>query len=215
LGTFSSNTPNPATYTLTGSPLSLSSAGDVLVAPIVNTAGCYAEVVPVATGAPLYCATAHVESAHLSPNGTLLSITPAVQLGFPPPTTTYLYNIPAGTLAAAVPGDGVGWLDNGRFLLNNWSSTNGVALYLTSAIYDPTGTSLGTVTIANAFTSLTPLSGGTIYAPDINQMFSVTTGNMVWASGDQTASLPGAIAGGYVAFPSGAYVLLQPYPAGL
>lgn len=217
LGTFNYSTPSQQyLYVQHAPPLSLSSAGDVLVAPIANTAGCYVEVIPVATGAPLYCATSEVESAHLSPDGTLLSVTPAAELASPPPTTTYLYNIPAGTLAAPLPGDGVGWLDNGRFFVNNLSSTNGVPLYVSSTIYDPTGKSLGTVTTVNWFTTLAPVSANTVYASDVNQMFSVTTGNMVWASGDQiTGALLGAVAGEYVAFPSGAYVLLQPYPAGL
>jgi hypothetical protein len=154
----------------------------------------------------------------LSPDGTLV----AVSNDRGPASATSIFR--NGAFVAAVPGWALTWLDNGRLLLQNIPGYSGSAIYDSSGVklsdsplpqlavdggYNPspppaTLYARGTVQV------VTPDS---VYDPDQNSIFSVSTGTATWTwTNSQTyPSGPGAVAGSRVVFASGHLVLAEPY----
>jgi hypothetical protein len=192
-----------------------------------NTDGCFAEVVPIAGGAPSYCdTTGTVQDLQVSPDGTLVAAQIggqfAVNLDIMPPVTTSIYQ--NGTLLTSVPGLGKGWLDNGHLLAQIYDNHQPTANYVSSAIYNPQGTVLSTPALP-VFPAIiygeqqyyglqwfrltsTPLS--TVFVSSLTEIFSLTTGRVTWASGDLTTGAA-VLAGTNVVFVSGTQLLAQPY----
>jgi len=85
-------------------------------------------------------------------------------------------------------------------------------------IYGPTGTLLASPRIPE-LRSIQVVSSDVVYVSSLspvvsvsglNEMISLTTGAVTWASGNLTTGL-GAVAGSEAVFPSGNLVLTQPY----
>ena len=142
----------------------------------------------------------------LSPDGTMTAVTS----GTLPSTTVTIYQ--GGTEVASVPGVGVGWIDNGRLLVDGYSGQNS---YSGSTIYSNTGAVLATPPLPE-LKSIQPVTSDTVYAPIQNAIYSLTTGQATWTSlylpdfGNSGNGL-GALAGQYVVFESEANVIAVPY----
>jgi hypothetical protein len=209
--------------------LGLSASGALLTELFANptpggsgSATCYAEVQPVAGGAPIYCdATTTTQGLRLSPDGTLM----ATQNGgvfnwtfmyiFPGVNTSIYSN---GQLTTTVDGLPLGWLDNGKLLVQHYDMVSKPvgANYLSSSVYDTQGHELSTPSLpqftptnSRNWMSLTS-KADTVYSFGRNQIFSLTSGQSTWASGNASNGISG-VTGTNVIFGSGAYVLAQPY----
>jgi hypothetical protein len=144
----------------------------------------------------------------LSPDGTLF----AAATGTAELTATGTNLLNSGTLVTAVTGWPVGWLDGEHLIVDTYTPPAAIgrpAPYAGAAIYSPTGTKLGTSTIPEMLAGFQPLTADTIYSPEINSIFSVSSGTATWSS-DYVPRGRGAVAGGYVIFASGARVLALP-----
>ena len=196
--------PFPTDMTLSASGTTL---GEVLYASSLPSFS--RQSIAITGGAPTWSDTSHItqtEPVHLSPDGTLV----AVSSGSPDSNsggaiTTNIYQ--NGTIVTSLSGWAVGWLDNSRLLVNNYSTNQPV--YLGANIYGPTGTQLASPPIPE-LRSIQLVTSDLVYAPSINQILSLTTGAPTWVSGDATVGL-GAVAGSEVVFLSGNLVLAQPY----
>jgi hypothetical protein len=203
-------------------PLSLALSGSGTVLAIEGDAsGCGWRTIPVSGGAAIYCDSGNHRSLQLSPDATLTSLTGG---GSGPGAAAYSTNIVKnGVLTTAVEGLGIGWLDNGRLLAQNFTNSALNSTYLNSVIYDSSGKILATPALpqlpqnppANDAQVLSPwmsrtADADTLYAPRLNEILSLTTGQPTWASADSSAGV-GAIAGRQVVFVSGTLVLAQPY----
>jgi hypothetical protein len=188
--------------------VSLPASGTLLALVPSNVAGCGAAVVPASgAGSPIYCDTSNsINYLQLSPDGTLIAAAPYAAPG----VSTSIYK--NGVLATAVPGWAVGWLDNARLLVNNYVFQNHdpIPAYAGAHIFNSSGTDLGSSPVP-LLTSLTPVTPSTVYSPGANAIYSLTTGQPTWASGDPTLDGVGAITGQQVIFSSGNYVLAQSY----
>ena len=207
----------------------VSGSGNVLAEVFAgpNADGCDSEVVPIAGGVPSYCdRSGTVQDVQVSPDGTLVAAQLggrfAVNLGIMPPVTTSIYQ--NGALLTSVPGLGEGWLDNGHLLAQIYDTTLPLANYVSSAIYSPQGTVLSTPALpvfpaviygSQSYYRLqwfrvtpTPLSA--VFVPSLTEIFSLTTGQATWASGDSTSGAA-VLAGNNVIFASDTQVLAQPY----
>jgi hypothetical protein len=192
--------------TVLGQTLSDSSSG--LVTQQVN---------PTTGGSAIYLnASASLSWAappgQLSPDGTLIAT--STWPGGSVPTTGIGTNILAnGTLVAAVSGFPVGWLDNGRVVVNSYVNDKfHMAAYTGCTIYGPTGQSVGSCALGEV-TQFQVVTSDAIYAVDWNAVLSVSTGAVTWASGNPETGpyQNGALAGAHVVFGSGARVLAQSY----
>jgi len=96
--------------------ISLSGSGTVLAQLPSNAPGCEAAAVAVTGGAPIWCDTTGADNVQLSPDGTLVAASTS-PYSAPNPTTSIYKN---GVLTTTVPGWIVGWLDNARFLADNY-----------------------------------------------------------------------------------------------
>jgi hypothetical protein len=117
-----------------------------------------------------------------------------------------------GTLATAVPGSGIGWLDNNRFLAYDLDA-HGNPTGLT--VYDSSGATLThgpLITLAAGQSGAIQIVGpDTFYDSLQNAIF---TESPPWSSTWTTVSPSngvGAVAGSRVVFWSGHQVLSQPY----
>jgi len=149
----------------------------------------------------------------LSPDGTLVAASTQPSGG----GTTDLYE--NGTLVTTVPGWAVGWLDNGRLLLNQYVFGHIGVEYNGAQIVDPSGKLLASPPISGA-ERIQVVTPDTVYYPSspsssVNVIASLTTGATIWASGDTSQFIGygpfGAISGSQVIFASGSYVLAQPH----
>jgi hypothetical protein len=194
--------------------ISLSSSGTLLAMTPSSTAGCGAEVIAVTGGTPVWCGDG---AAEISPDGTLIA---ASGPSWPGGTSTIYTN---GAVTTAVNGAAVGWLDNTRLLVNEFaeagSRVNGAA-YAGADIFSSSGTELASAPIPQ-IQNFQVVSGDSIYSPQTNTIFSVTTGALIWASADASCISyntacgvsigAGAVTDSQVIFSSGALVLAQPY----
>ena len=198
--------------------MSLSASGTVLGQMFSATSGgCDAETVLVTGGAPTWCdTTGTTQYLQISPDGTLVSATTDTfgQLGGPAWSTNLFNN---GTLVTALPGRSIGWLDNSRVLVNNYIQEKYSTEFNGTTIYSASGTAIATPPAAlPEMHIIQPLTSNSIYSPEFNAIFSLTTGAPSWSSGN-TATLAnlnvvsGAVAGSQVFFQSGALLLAQSY----
>lgn len=167
--------------------------------------------------------------ARISPDGTLIAYSNVVAgVGNPPstiPGSTLLQN---GTLVTAFSGLVSGWLDNSRLVVNNYTHDAGNNIvYSGCTLYGPNGLSTGgACALPNAVYEFQPVPlppdevlpavNDRIYVPATNQILSVSTGSVVWASGDpDTWALSdqpvSGVTGSRVIFVSGIDVVAQSY----
>jgi putative Ig domain-containing protein len=141
----------------------------------------------------------------LSPDGTLIAVSQA------PPTVNSATNVyKNGTLTTAVPGWAVGWIDNGRLLVNNYVQTIGsFSMFSGCAIYDPTGVNLAQPALPELLAFQT-VTSDSIYSPKKNAIFSLTTGALIWTSVEPSLGV-GAVSGSHIVFASGSRVLSEGY----
>lgn len=152
------------------------------------------------------------DQIRLSPDGTLIA--PAT--GPFGDKTSGANIIKNGTLVTAVLGWPLGWLDNNRLIVNTYDRTNaqlGVNPYQGAVIYDATGKQLATSAIPELH-EIQPLTADTIYSPELNTIYSVSSGAAIWSSGYNPTLVGGdngrgvgAVAGGYVVFETGPRIL--------
>jgi hypothetical protein len=188
--------------------LSLSASGTLLALLPSNVAGCGAAVVPSSGSGPtIYCDSSNtITNLQLSPDGTLIAAAPDANPGI----STLIYQ--NGALATAVPGWAVGWLDDSRLLVNDYvfQNQNPSIVYSGAQIFSPSGTNLGSSAVPQ-LTSLVPVTTNTVYSPLPNAIYSLTSGQATWASGDPTLDGVGAITSLQVVFSSANFVLAQSY----
>lgn len=212
-------------YTVDSDPslalMTLSASGTVIGEVLIDDSNGYAQqAIPVTGGAPLWSAQFAVsQPVLLSPDGTLVAVSnePA-QTGAGAPTATSIYL--NGTLLTSLSGWAVGWIDNGRLLVNHYNpNTGGNGIYIGSGIYSPTGTLLVSPSIPEllSFQVVTPqaTTPDLLYSPTLNSIFSVTSGATTWTSasppGGGDNSYQGAVAGSQIVFRSGNLVLAEPH----
>jgi len=194
-----------------------------------TTTSCTLQVTPPAGGAATVSMTGNSACVLLfmSPDGTLIATTTSsTSPSDPNPGTNILQN---GTLLTAITGMPVGWIDDGHLLINTFAENDLETDYAGCNVYSPSGSSTGPCALpqVRAFQALTSDS---IYAANLGEILSVSTGTVSWTSGDLMSGVqepvlqggfsqdptggntaPGAVAGNRVVFASGAYVLAQGY----
>jgi hypothetical protein len=112
-------------------------------------------------------------------------------------------------LATAVPGWAVGWIDDGRLLVNNYAAGPVFAVFSGCTIYDPTGIKLATPALPE-LQELQAVTSDSVYSARKNAIFSLTTGASTWTSADPSVGV-GAVSGSFVVFESGSRVLAESY----
>lgn len=163
----------------------------------------------------------------VSPDGTLLaSSTGGSAAPEPNPGTNIVQN---GTVLTAVTGSPSGWIDDGHLLINTFAPNSvGVGVnYAGCTVYSPSGQSTGSCALPEVY-SFQAITSDSIYAINLSEILSVSTGDVSWMSGDSVSGvgqpvLPGSLADGgggsalgaiadnRVIFVSGAQVLAQGY----
>jgi len=115
-----------------------------------------------------------------------------------------------GTLVGAVTGEPEGWIDDGRLLVNTYSTSgSGGLLYSGCTISSPAGATLSSPALPE-LTNIQPVTTDTVYAPNQNGIFSLTTGVATWESGSPSADV-GAVVGPYVVYLSESQILAAKY----
>jgi hypothetical protein len=155
----------------------------------------------------------------VSPDGTLIAYSPmgspkGLALANVATSTNLLLN---GTLVTAFNGLTVGWLDNTRLLVNNYSGTS--YPYTGCTLYGPNGAPTNApcaIPVEMLRFQPVPSQSDLIYSPQYNQVLSVSTGAVNWTSGNMavgggTVQATGALSGSHVIFVSGIDLLAQPY----
>jgi hypothetical protein len=206
-------------YAYPGPPLptamSLSGSGTVMAQTFADASGgCGSEVIATTGGTPLWCSPTVQQLLTLSPDGTEESSVSNTSINygdslFAPFSITNIFH--NGTVIGAVSGAAVGWLDNGRLLVNSYALGHTTPVY-SAGLYDPTGKLLAAAPVPELH-SIQPLTGDTVYSPERNIILSLTQGQVSWASAN-TGSGTGAAAGSEVLFVSGTQVLAQPAVTG-
>jgi hypothetical protein len=182
------------------------------------------QTIAIANGAVTSYSFGSGGPVQLSPSGTLAAISSETlpvmynQLGFVEPTTNVYQS---GTLISAPSDYPVGWLDNGRLLGNNYNYCGPGPLmieycYTGANIFSPTAVPLATPPIPelDAFEVVT---SDLVFGPHLNEVISLTNGNVAWASADTCGSPPGyynctsGFAGSTVLFVDGYLLIAQPY----
>jgi hypothetical protein len=218
-GTVTTNFPfeSMSAGTLVG--MTLSASGTVVGAESNNML----QALPAGGGAPTWSVTGPTGIGSkwqplISPDGTLAATANPPE-GFGITTTTSIYS--NGTFVASRTGWAVGWIDNGRLLVNNYDF-NKEPKYLGASIYDPTGALLASSTIPGlqVFQVVAPQQQTTdlIYSPEFNTIYSLTSGSTLWASGSPSTGTYypgppgiGAVAGSQIVFMSGNLLLAEPH----
>ena len=155
----------------------------------------------------------------ISPDGTLIAYTPT---GIPESVNNTVAAgtdlVQNGSLVTAFAGIPVGWLDNSRLVVNNFSlnqfntlTYTGCTLYGTNGA--PTG---GSCALTKEIPNFQTVTSDTIYVPLTNQILSVSTGNVIWASGDSDTAIvgrlnDGGVTGHQAIFISGIDLVAQSY----
>lgn len=200
-----------ADFSLSGSGAQL---GQVLASYDGSTWTLAPQVSPVAGGVPswtgpattglrdAYTALHHAPPVLLSPSGARVAASTGAAGS---EATTNLYA--NGTLVTAVPGWGVGWVDEGRLLVSRYDPV-AESTYLGAEIYDATGVRLAQLPLPQ-LQRIQSISASAVYSPDHNAIFSLETGEELWRG--PPGSGPGAVAGGRVFYPFGPYLLSEPY----
>jgi hypothetical protein len=168
--------------------------------PSNGTANYTLQVAPVAGGPAIWSNSPQnlYGPILLSPDGTLTAVT----TGSLQSSAVTIYQ--NGRQIVAVAGVGVGWIDNGRLLVNNFNGSGDT--YLGCTIYSPTGTALASPPLPQLL-SIQPVTSDTVFAPAQSAIYSLTTGKATWTnpytpdSGNaRGGAWIGAVAGPYVVF---------------
>jgi hypothetical protein len=188
--------------------------GQLTGANIVNAVWSFASKVTATAGGSIIWLDTRVGPADLySSNGAHITISPdgtmiGAYAGDDPPYSTNIFR--DGTLVAAVPGIGIGWIDNDRILVNQYKHDRYGTAYVNAAIFNSAGAQLATLPLPELKSSQI-VTSDLVYdpAPTRNALYSLTTGQIVW-----TGSFPssiGAVAGPYVVYESGHSVVIEAY----
>lgn len=136
----------------------------------------------------------------LSPDGTLADVYTGGS------ANTYATDIlKNGALVTAIPGVAVGWIDNNRILVNQYSGTQ----YTGAVIYDATGAKGATPALPE-LKSIQAVTSDSVYDPSHNAIYSLTTGQPTW-TGTYPSSGLGAVAGTHVVYESGHKIVMESY----
>jgi hypothetical protein len=193
----------------------LSSSGRTLAQVVFPIGGSSSqlEITPVSGSPIIWSGTSpgYAGNILLSPDGTLAAINQSTdgQVPYPVQTVTIYQN---GQQTATLSGVAIGWIDNGRLLVNSYGLVPPVVMrlsYTGCAIYSPTGTVLASPTLPELL-SIQPVTSDTVYAPGQNAIYSLTTGQTTWTN-PYSAGTGGAIAGPYVVFESEGRVIAVKY----
>ena len=142
----------------------------------------------------------------LSPDGTLIAVNNDT---FYESTVVTIYQ--NGQQVTTVSGVAVGWIDNGRLLVNNYTAPSPDGrTYLGCTIYSSTGQVLATPQLPELL-NIQPVTSNTVYAPNQNAIYSLTTGQATWTNPDSGTSPGGAVAGPYVVYESEGQVIAVAY----
>jgi hypothetical protein len=166
------------------------------------------QVIDIPTGTVIW-SSVNTNPVIFSPDGTLFAafVNPMTAAG-----SANIYQ--NGSLAGAIQGTPVGWIDNGQLLTDNYVGNSGCNcfLYNGTAIYGPTGTSLSTPSLP-MFTSIQTVAADTVYSNEYNSTYSTTTGAIVWTGTQpsQNSNFLGAVAGGYAVIQAGAQIVAEKY----
>jgi len=156
----------------------------------------------------------YIVSPLLSPDGTLIAATLGPRKS--QDSTTSILKAAVGGIAS-IPGVGVGWIDDDRFLVNRYLwDVNGLLHYVGCSIYSAEG-ALFTSPSLPELKSIQPITADTVYDPSRNTIYSLITGQPVWTGsypislGRFTNSTVGAVAGTYVVYKSGHRVVMESF----
>jgi hypothetical protein len=179
--------------------------------------GSTSQVTPVSGSPVIWSCTAANQNVNgcsasilLSPDGTLIAVNSGGLV------VTIYQN---GKLLTAVTGFGVGWIDNGRLLVNNYGlqGDSDVMSYLGCTIYSPTGVALATPPLPQ-LGNIQPVTSDTVYASAYVSgqyaIYSLTTGQATWTSPyppDSSGNPIGAVSGPYVVYESEGSVVAVNY----
>ncbi|WP_263384891.1 Ig domain-containing protein [Granulicella arctica] len=162
------------------------------------------------------------EAMFLSPDGTLVAASTG---DYSATSQTSIYK--NGALVATVNGFIVGWIDNNRLLVNNFTGNNGNGTLASTgaAIFDATGNQLANLPTlpqlappqnSGYLGGFQTVSPNEIYSPVTYSIYSLSTGALVWTEplllGKTTVLLNqgvSTIAGNYLVFNSGSRILVD------
>ena len=219
--------PSTTSIQLPYADIELSASGTVLGQMAGTTgSGVTVEASAPTGGSQIYSSTftpqlnnsLQVPPVRISPDGTLIAYSQGVSpagISGDMPGTDLVVN---GSLVTALTGLSVGWLDNTRLVVDNYSQGTTGLLYSGCTLYGPSGTATGAgCALPYEVDEFQPLTTDGIYVPATNQILSVSTGSVSWTSGDPeggpypSGSVVRAVAGSHVIFVSGTSVLAQSY----
>ncbi len=140
----------------------------------------------------------------LSPSGSLIAFSNGP---LDPTAATQVFR--NGVLSTAMPGSPVEWLTETRVLVNTYINTKVGVRYDACFIYDDLGNKMSSPALPE-LRRVQSLGADSLYSPDKNSIFSVTTGAATWTTSTPSRSV-GAVAGPFVVFASGAVVRAEPH----
>jgi hypothetical protein len=219
---------NSFAYTVTSDPslqlMTLSGSGTVLGEVLVNdsasSTGILSQAVSVNGGTPSWSSEARIiQPVLLSPDGTLVAVSnEPPETGGGISTSTNIYK--NGVLSTSLSGWAVGWIDNGRLLVNSYDPDNaGDGEYIGANIYSPSGNLIASPSVPELLSFQTVDAQATtpnlLYSPNLNSIISVSSGATTWTSGSPAGGGPqvfeGAVAADQIVFQSGNLVLAEPH----
>ena len=177
---FQDGQPDLFDFTLAGSGATIAQE----IGVFQNSLWTYTRQVTPLSGAPVIWSdspTTNMDPVLLSPDGTLIGVSSSKP--DPSAATNILKN---GALVTAVPGFGIGWIDNSRILANQYVSANGGTVYGEATIYDATGARIASPALPE-LKSIQTVTSDSVYDPSHNAIYSLTTGQPLW-----TGALPGS-----------------------
>jgi hypothetical protein len=137
----------------------------------------------------------------VSPDGSMFAVSSG------PGSATSIFT--GNQVVTAVPASVVGWIDSNSILGDLFAIQHNTLVYTGSAIYDKTGSLLSNPALPQ-LSNLLPVSSNSIYSPQLNTIFSLTTGSPIWTSPLPSTGV-GAIAGNQVIFASGSRIVTSSY----
>ena len=155
----------------------------------------------------------YVNSPLLSPDGTLIAAASG-----PPATNSATSILRNGVSITAVPGVGVGWIDNDRLLVNQYSldTTGTIPKFANCAIYSSAGVLLTTSPIPVELKDIQVVTSDSVYDRNSNAIYSLSTGQILWRGSypilevlDEELGPVGAVAGPYIVYESGHRIVVE------
>jgi hypothetical protein len=170
------------------------------VGPVAGGPAIWSETIP-----GVFVGTTDPGPIRLSPDGTLVAVSELKTPSFN--STTKIYK--NGVLVTAVPGWVVGWVDDNQVLVNQYISNHLNSVYDHATLYNAMGTQLSQLTLPE-LKGIQPVTSSSVYSPDLNEIFSLTTGQATWSS-PYPSQQTGAVSGSYIVFEAGNRVLVDTY----